>query len=522
MKKNARYPRLLAALAVQLVIGAATAQSNYFPQLAAILSTEGWPENVSIGDVTGDGIVDIVLINNGYVNAALKNHVVVFRMGENGAFSVPISFEYTQLVGQDRSLRLLNVDDDDALEIVAGVDKQLLIANYREAGSFDVHAFKTFTRNDRLAAIDINLDGHQDLVSVQTTGLRMAVMYLADGHGSLQEYDSLDLSSRGDQFEVAVADMNHDGRDDLLLMHGGAAPHIQHLWVYPHDGQGGFAAPSGYAVGGPFDFVIVKQLATADLNQDGLTDVLLSASDGMGYLLTQRAGGGLNPALELNYPNHLADTVAVDVDGNGQADIITVHDDSMFQPAALGISFQVGGQPSNPDLTYLPKNMAFDPQSVAIGDINSDGCDDVVIADALQGMVIHQGLNCVTYADLQLTAWSRSHAGFVVQLRNLEANDPVTDALLRINVVTQAPDVIAFDRRSIPSGCVLNRPDRLTHEISCESDVLGVGDHLNWYFRYFILDRSYQEDILVTGQVSTEALDPNPANNDILLVMEAE
>ncbi len=522
MKKYLTYPRFLLLLATQLMVGLAAAQSNYFPQLAAIISTEGWPEQVRIGDVTGDGIADIVLINNGYVNAAKKNHVVVFRLGENGAYSAPVTFEYTQLVGQDRSLQLLNVDDDDALEIVAGVDQQLLVANYNEAGSFDVHTLNTFTRNDRLATIDINLDGQQDLVSVQTTGLRMAVMYLTDGHGSLNVYDSLDLSSRGDQFEVAVADMNDDGRDDLLLMHGGAAPFSQHVWVYLHDGQAGFAAPSGHAVGGPFDFVIVKQLTTADLNQDGLTDVLLSASDGMSYLLTQRAVGGLNPAVTLDYPNHLADTVAVDVDGNGQADIITVHDDSMFQPAALGTSFQVGGQLSNLDLTYLPKNMPFDPQAMTVGDINGDGCNDVVIADALQGMVVHRGVNCVNAADLQLLARPRVGKGFVVQLRHLTGSGPVSDAMVQIEVTTEAPDVIFFDQRYLPVGCVLNRPDRLSHQISCETGMLAVGDHLNWYFRFNVLDRSYEEDILITGQASADAIDPNPVNNDFHLVMEVE
>ncbi len=529
MKKYLKYLRILAVLATQLVIGLAAAQSNYFPQLAAIISTEGWPEDVSIGDVTGDGIADIVLINNGYVNAANNNRVVVFRMGENGAFRAPLTFEYTQVIGQDRSLQLLNVDDDDALEIVAGVGNNLVVANYNAAAVFDLQILKTFTRNDRLAAIDINLDGQQDLVAVQNTGQRMAVMYLTDGNGSLHVYDSLDLSSRGDQFEVDVADVNADGRDDFLLMHGGSAPFSTHLWVYPHDGIGGFKTPDSYALGGAFDFVIVKQLTAGDFNQDGLTDVLLSQSNGDSFLLAQNGAGKLDPYVELSLDNRLVDLESVDVDGNGETDVLSLHEGSMLRPAALALSFQVSGQLSTPDLTFLPKSLAFDPQSMAVGDINSDGCDDVVIADALQGLVVYQGRNCLSYADLQLTARKRGYTSFTVQLSNLESSESVAEGDAYVYIVIEAtyhpleePNVIIIDEKSIPAGCDLSRLNRSAYEFECEPRSLSMGDAVNWYFRYQTIDHTYEDYIQVTGRIEAAAVDPNPDNNDIRLYMGME
>ncbi|WP_395377235.1 FG-GAP repeat domain-containing protein [Marinicella sp. W31] len=521
--------KTLTALAIWLIMGTAIAQSNYIPQLSAILGVEGWPVDVKIGDVTGDGINDIVMINNGYTETANNNHIVVIPMGAGGSFNTPITIAYTDVVGQDRSLQLLNVDDDDALEIVAGVDRTLVIANFNALGAFDVQTMNTFRRNDRLVAIDINLDGQQDLIAAQTSGQLMAVGYLTNGNGGLQLYTAIDLSNQGDSFELDVADVTGDGREDLLVMHGGSTFFNTQLWVHAHDGLNDFSVPVGYSVGGAFDFVIPKQITTGDFNGDDLTDVLLVQSGGPSYLLTQNLAGGLNPYAELNIANRLIDVNSVDVDGNGEDDVVSIHDGTLFTPSSMSLMLQDNGMLSNPDTVNLPQNIAFDLQALALGDINGDGCTDIVMADALQGLVAYRGLNCLEYADLQLTGRKRGYTAFNVTLTNLESNIPVEEGEVYASIVIEAPfyqqmrlDVIIIEQKSMPEGCDLSRLDFSVYEIECEARVLNTGDVVNWGFHYETIHHSVEDDVRVTGTLDANPFDPDSNNNDFALVMGME
>ena len=529
MKKNKHltYPQLFVALAIWLIMGTAIAQSNYFPQLSAILSTDGWPVAVKIGDVTGDGIKDVVMINNGLTTTANNNHIVVFSIGPMGALRAPITFEYSDEVSRDRSLALLNVDDDDALEIVAGVDRTLVIADYNASGLFDVQTVNTFRRNDRLAAIDVNLDGQQDLVAVQTEDQLMAVIYLTNGSGSLQVYGGMDLSDQGEDFALAVADVTGDGLDDLLVMDGQGTGSNTKLWVFEHDGLNDFAQPVGYAVGSVFDLVNIDQINTGDFNQDGLTDVLLTRKGGApNFLLTQNQNGWLNPYTELSLPNRLASAATADVDGNGEDDIVSIHNGTLFEPTTLNLTFQANGALSNPETVPLPQNIAFRPEAMALADINGDDCTDIIIADRLEGFVYYRGTNCQQYADLELTGRARGHTTFIVTLENLQSSTPVEEGEASVHIFVESPlhqllgqDVILFDEKFLPEECTLTRLDLSAYEIECEASRLASGDTTKWGFRYNLLHNVYEGSIRVTGILETNRPDPNPDNNSFQLFM---
>ena len=529
--KHTFYPRLRMAATVYLVMGslmgAAIAQNNYEPQLAAIIDVEGQPVDVQVGDVTGDGIDDVVMINHGFTTTASTNHIVVFPFGEGGAYMPRITFEYTDVMSRERSLQLLNVDDDDALEIVAGVERTLVIADYNASGnSFDLQTMNTIRRNDRLAAIDVNLDGQQDLVAVQTEDQRMAVTYLTNGSGSLQVYGGMDLSNQGEDFELAVADVTGDGLDDLLVVDGrGTASNIK-LWVFEHDGLNDFAQPVGYAVGSVFDFVGLDHIHTGDFNADGLTDVVLTQNGGGPmYLLTQHQNGWLNPYSELNLPNRWAMSVA-DVDGNGEDDIVTADNSTLFTPATLSLTFQENGVLSNAQTVSLPLNMAFRPEAIALADINGDDCTDIVIADELQGFVLYRGLNCQGYADLKLTGRARGDTTFIVTLDNLESNTPIEQGEASVHIFVESPlhqllgqDVIQFDEKFFPEECTLTRLDLSAYEIECDPETLQSGQTTKWGFRYLLLHNAIDNSIQVTGTLETNRPDPNPDNNSFQLLM---
>jgi len=128
-----------------------------------------------------------------------------------------------------------------------------------------------------------------------------------------------------------------------------------------------FAPPMHYALGGaPAD------LATADVNEDGLPDLVASAGDDLAVLL----GGGLGlfePAT-LTPLEHPPGAVALaDVDGDDTIDVVTASADGTVLillgdgtgAFALGGAFPTGTSPSD----------------VVVGDLTADGVPDVATAD---------------------------------------------------------------------------------------------------------------------------------------------
>ena len=74
-----------------------------------------------------------------------------------------------------------------------------------------------------------------------------------------------------------------------------------------------------------------------------------------------------------------------DVDGDGRADVITLH--SGWLKAGVYRN-QVGGILGQEELYSLPNMSSFDPHGLAVGDVTGDGWPDLAIADPNNGLVL--------------------------------------------------------------------------------------------------------------------------------------
>lgn len=175
----------------------------------------------------------------------------------------------------------------------------------------------------------------------------------------------------GQPGDVAIADMNGDGRPDVIV----AAASSSELSVLLGDGTGRLARAPGTPrrVGMPPGLMEV-----ADLDRDGLLDVVVTSHDSHDVVVLRGDGrGGLGPAAGspfralLGGKAHTHGLALGDLDGNGWTDVTTADDEAH----AIGVLLADGrgGFTARP-----PVPVGDSPYPHALGDLDGDGHLDAI------------------------------------------------------------------------------------------------------------------------------------------------
>jgi hypothetical protein len=228
---------------------------------------------VAIGDLDGDGIPDVVLINNTTLNygghpISTPGNSVWINDGNGG-------FKHTQ--------------------------------------TFD--ALNSFA----VALADINGDGFLDIVVGDVAGLEI---YLNDGSGHFTQGQTIIVGGLVPVVALAVGDLNGDGAMDVVASFAGIGGGSQLFWnqVYLNDGNG--ALTNGQRFVGQ---VQARSLALGDLNGDGSLDFFGTGIFGSEVWLNNGAGVFTRKGAPFN-TGYIGQGVALgDLDGDGDLDAFNVN-----------------------------------------------------------------------------------------------------------------------------------------------------------------------------------------------------
>jgi hypothetical protein len=217
------------------------------------------PGSILLADVDGDGHLDLIVVNT------TADTVSILQGTGDGRFLAPVAYP---LGFHPRLLATGDFSGQGRADIVvtdsASGRFALLTNNEGHYGAPALHALTAIA--SAMTVADLNGDGHPDLAFAGVDG---RVNILLNRQGSL--YTASTLTPANTPISAILAsDFNHDGIADLAL----AIPGTKQLAVLSGNGDGSFASPVFYSVGGN-----PAAILSADLDEDGAAD-LIAANQG--------------------------------------------------------------------------------------------------------------------------------------------------------------------------------------------------------------------------------------------------
>lgn len=304
-----------------VVVGLAGSAIQVFRQSDGKLSAAPviptpYSDKLRIGDLNGDGRMDVAGIGWG------GGKVGVFLQGADG--KLVLAGEYAAPHGGYDDLELGDVDNDTRTDIVVMSGQGYAFNNLAVLTQTSNGTFAPFVSYDlggdqltRGVGIgDVNGDRLQDVV-VSYGGNRPnsnIAVFRQSGAGTLDP--ALSLPSYDVPEPVEVRDVNGDGRDDVVVLHGG----WYRMGVYLQKTDGTLAAEDLYPI--PYaSHYNSHGLAIGDYDGDGKPDVAI-ADYNYGLVLLKNVAGATNtpPVAQLNGPSSANRVTPVTFDGRGSSD----------------------------------------------------------------------------------------------------------------------------------------------------------------------------------------------------------
>jgi RHS repeat-associated protein len=369
------------------------------------------PAMVAIGGLTGNGWRDLVTANGGSntVSALLNQVKGSGHLG--GTFAQPAMQSSAGGAASQVALGDFNGDGKlDAAVVNGSGVVEILLGNGDGTFAAPVATPALNGQSANLIAVaDMNGDGRADLVvagniSAYPYGTAVDVL-LGNGDGTFQApvqhlLHDVCLGCAYWASGLAVGDFNGDGLPDVAYSNDNTS----HGWdsgnVYAllNTGGGTLSDPTyTVEIPGPHSAVAGGELAVADLNGDGIPDIValedatyvdLNGSGGQRGISISfgQGGGGFAP------PVYVADHALVgssnsqdfgdaealaiaDMNGDGQPDVVTA--DARGGSSGFSVYLNAGG--GSIDAPQLLGTGGFVPRGIALADVNGDGEPDVVL-----------------------------------------------------------------------------------------------------------------------------------------------
>ena len=327
---------------------------------------------VMIRDMNNDGRNDVVGLA-----AGPPGYIYVLLQNESGSLDPPASYPTN---GYSTSMGIGDLNNDGKNDIVVGnycYNMEVFLQN--ESGGFDPPV-TYMVEPLRVQVGDFNNDGLLDVASIpwggQNDGGRPYAEVLCQNIGGSLNPPIRYYAPHGGYDDMKVGDINDDGLTDIVVMSGQF--NYPNVNVLIQNAGGTFNSPIYFDLG---TYELTSSVAVGDIDGDGMPDIVVTHGDEFPSITIFSLKNGMYLPVK-SYSSSLRGPQALhiaDVNNDGRQDVIVTHG---FGQMAFGVFLQ------GEDGVLLPEELyptlwvwSYEPQSFAVGDINSDGLPDVVFAN---------------------------------------------------------------------------------------------------------------------------------------------
>ncbi len=415
-------------------------------------ATGSQPFSVAVADLNGDGKADLVV-----ANYRANDVSVLLNTTAAGATTASFASQQTFATGTDPiSVAVGDLNGDGKPDLVVanyGANDVSVLLNTTAAGATTAsfasqQTFASGAGPVSVAVADLNGDGRPDLVVANHAGNEVSVLLNTTAAGATTaSFASQQTFATGSQpISVAVADLNGDGRPDLVVANY-RANDVSVLLNTTVAGAttASFAPQQTFATGTqPFS------VAVADLNGDGKPDLVAAnyRANDVSVLLNTTAAGATTasfaPQQALATGSGPRSVALGDVNGDGRPDLVVANlGDGTVSVLLNTTVLAANGASFAPQATAA---VGSQPLSVAVGDLNGDGKPDLVVANAFDGTVS---------VLLNETAPGATTPSFATQQTFAVGNEPFSVALGDVNGDGK-PDVIVANEHDNSVSVLVN------------------------------------------------------------------
>ena len=352
--------RILGVLAALFATAVLAGPTRSFTRVVLLETTSETSANVSMGDLDGDGDLDLVLAKG-------RHDPLVDRVLLNDGRGGFVASNLGPVADRTYTAALTDADGDGDLDVLTSndtPDRKLVFLNngkaqFTEAGTWGVA--KWSTRNAAIA--DLNGDGRPDVIAANRPGPSYVCLNLGGGRFATDCIAILAKSAT----TIVPADFDRDGFVDLAVPARDGGPNQ----IYFNDGKAGFTRTRSF---GPADNH-GRVGASADFDGNGTIDLMVGDEIASTMTVYLNDGSGVLSAVfhvEDKAKNPYAGA-AGDLNRDGSPDIVfgyTEGPHAVFFNDGTGRAF-----------AKVPfGDPAGSAYGFAIGDINRDGFPDIALA----------------------------------------------------------------------------------------------------------------------------------------------
>jgi hypothetical protein len=382
--------RLLCIASIGLVIPGSLSASKLFEPAQVYRSGGTSANSIAVADLNGDGKPDLVVANSCSGVGCDGGVSVLFGNGD-GTFQAARTFPtgFTATI----AVVVADVNGDGKPDIIASTSGEcypdlcinsVIVLLGNGDGTFQAPmSFTSAYDTVALAVADVNGDGKPDVLVTSVflnpnlSGDGGVTVFLGNGDGTFGDGLAYDSGSPG-AFAMAAGDLNGDGTPDAVVAH-----EFSNIGVLLGNGDGSFQAARTYNSGASGSYGV----AIADVNGDGKPDLITTnycntpfCKESVVSVLLGNGDGTFQAAQISGAGFSAAKSVAVaDVNGDGIPDLIVGHNvagSAQGSPVAVLLG---KGDGTFSGLQYY--SGAAHGLSVAVADVNGDGKPDLLIGD---------------------------------------------------------------------------------------------------------------------------------------------